>query len=163
MNRDLKSTRIFIFLLTFALAPFAVADDPAPNLERTVELLLSPSKREQREGEVLAVRHADAYRDTIVAGLKDPRKRAAAAEQLRVLVSPWARGVAAGLEHKGHMTLLLPRRPVARPLDGPHHPVYRKTLLDALRAAATGPEVDGREFAFESVCQTLTEIGTALL
>jgi hypothetical protein len=159
MIRDLKSTRIFIILHIFAMAPFAAADEPDPILEKTVELLLSPSKRDQREGEILAVRNADAYGDTIVAGLKDSRKRAVAAYQLRVLVSPWARGVAAGLEHKGHMTLFLPRRPVARPLDGPHHPVYRKALLDALNATATGPEVDDREFAFESICQTLTEIG----
>lgn len=159
MNRHLRSTRIFLVLLFFAMAPFASAGEPDANLEKTVELLISPSKRDQRDGEVLAVRNADAYRDTIVSGLNDSQKRAVTAYQLRVLVSPWARGVAAGLEHKGYMTLFVPRRPVARPLNGPHHPVYRKALLDALRAVATGPDVDDREFAFESVCQTLTEIG----
>ena len=134
------------------------ATPAGPPLERTVELLLSPSVAKRKQGELYAKTYAQQYRDAILVGLKRSEDRARVARQLQLLVSPWARGVAAAAENKGFMGFYLPRRPVSRPAEAEYFPIYRTALFEALEASSVELEGDDRRYAVEVLCDVLIEI-----
>jgi hypothetical protein len=101
-------------------------------------LLASPLARQQEEGEKELLGQGASLRRTLAGGLasSDLREQAIAARLLRVLVSPWARGLEVELNPEN--LVFQPRRPVERPESHPWAGEIRKIALERLRAILAG-------------------------
>jgi len=143
-------------------------------IEKSAQLLISPVQAEREDGQQWLQRHGDEAFDALIVALRseDPKEQQRASRVLRIMVSPWARGVEAGAVHHGQTHLYKPWRPVTRPTDHPQAGRIRLAAMSVLRTVLEKPrgtpQESGKNWEFPgwetlnsitALCRCLSEVG----
>ncbi len=142
-------------------------------IDDLANMLIHPSPFVQAAGEERVRADAKELFERLLAALAtdDYATRVRACRLLRIMMSPWARGVEAGRKHRGQCELFLPRRPVRRSHKHPRAAEGRAAASEALRSllghsrdvrrSRKNPDFPGVRYleAVDGVCELLAEVG----